>query len=257
MKAAIPPATTLEAAGDYTLNSLLAGNHERVRIFTLGDGRRIALPPYTPPAEGKPVTWKWLGDRIGYIRIENSLGSQKTVAAFNAAAKQLRAARGLVLDLRFTPSGGNTNVAVPILGRFVTTEAAYQRYEGHQFNKGVELDTVPPRGPFTLTAPLVVLVSQWTGSMGEGMAIGLDAIKRGVIVGTKMAGLRGGVKTFTLPNTGVPVSFPVFRIKHIDGTPREDFNPRVVVDLRSATGSDPILAAGLKELHRLMTSASD
>jgi carboxyl-terminal processing protease len=39
----------------------------------------------------------------------------------------------------------------------------------------------------------VVLVGRWTASMGEGMAIGLDAMKRATIVGTRMAGLNGAV----------------------------------------------------------------
>ena len=42
---------------------------------------------------------------------------------------------------------------------------------------------------FPLASPVVVLVDHWTGSMGEGIAIGMDGLKRATIVGTEMAGL--------------------------------------------------------------------
>lgn len=247
--AAMPPATTLEYAGDYVLRLILAGNHERVRVLTLGDGRRIALRPYVRPQSEKLISWRWLDGNIGYIRIENSLGAEETIAAFDAAVEELRDASGLILDLRFTPNGGSTGIAIPILGRFVTQEGAYQLYKGEQFENGLELDTVNPRGPFTIAAPLVALVGRWTGSMGEGMAIGLDALDRATIVGTPMAGLRGGIDEFTLPNTGVRIGLPVFRIFHTKGTPREAFVPTVLIDLTMERGGDPVLNAGVEYLR--------
>jgi carboxyl-terminal processing protease len=47
--------------------------------------------------------------------------------------------------------------------------------------------------------PVVVLVGNWTGSMGEGIAIGFEGIKRAKIVGTKMAGLLGEIYSFETP----------------------------------------------------------
>ena len=251
--AAMPPATMSEYAGDYVLRLLLAGNHERVRILTLADGRRIALPPYVRPQCEKLISWRWLDGKIGYIRIENSLGAEDTIAEFDAAVKERREANGLVLDLRFTPSGGSTGIAIPILGRFVTQGGAYQRYEGKQFEGGFELDTVNPRGPFSLSMPLIALVGRWTGSMGEGIAIGLDALDRATIIGTPMAGLRGGMEDFTLPNTEVRIGLPVFRIFHTNGTPREDFVPSTFVDLSIERGDDPVLTAGVEYLRRAET----
>ncbi len=40
---------------------------------------------------------------------------------------------------------------------------------------------------------LYILVGRWTGSMVEGMAIGFGGMKRGKIIGTKMAGLLGTI----------------------------------------------------------------
>src|SRR6185369_1671308 len=97
-----------------------------------------------------------------------------------------------------------------------------------------------------------VLVDHWTGSMGEGMAVGVDAMARGVVVGTKMASLAGATYTSKLPRTGISFSYPAERLFHIDGTPRHRWAPPVLVDLvgRDEEGRDPILERAL-ELVRL------
>ena len=76
--------------------------------------------------------------------------------------------------------------------------------------------------------------------------------QRATIVGTKMAGLLGGTGEFTLPNTDVPVHFPVERLYHVDGTPREDWKPSVWFDPTDPSGPDTQLAAGLDALKAKM-----
>ena len=92
------------------------------------------------------------------------------------------------------------------MGRLVDREATYQKHALPQEERdtGVRrswLEVVSPRGPFTYTAPVVVLVDHWTGSMGEGIAIGLDGAGRARVVGTRMAGLLGAKAGETLPNS--------------------------------------------------------
>jgi C-terminal processing protease CtpA/Prc len=242
---------------DFTLRTLLAGSHDAARRIALEDAkgatRVVDLPPFVSPNASELVTWRWLNDETGYIRIENSLGDSDTVAAFDAALGKLAKARNLIFDLRNTPSGGNTDVAEPLMGRFISKTAAYQRVfepaAGKHFPKDSWLKTVEPRAP-TVAAQLTVLVSHWTGSMGEGMAIGFDAMKRARIVGTPMARLRGGTESFELPRTGIPVHLPTYRLYHVNGTPREDFVPTINVDLtRAATTGDPILESALAALR--------
>jgi len=85
--------------------------------------------------------------------------------------------------------------------------------------------------------------------MGEGMAIGFDAMNRAQIVGTPMARLCGGTENFELPKTGIPVHLPTYRLYHMNGTPREAFVPSIEVDLtRDRTAGDAILARALKTL---------
>jgi len=101
---------------------------------------------------------------------------------------------------------------------------------------------------------MVVLVNHWTGSMGEGMAIGLDGMHRATVVGTQMAGLNGGIFNLQLPNTGIGVNYAGEKLNHINGKPRENFVPPVSVNLmekRWEHTQDPILEAGYQRLHKL------
>jgi carboxyl-terminal processing protease len=235
---------TLEAR-NYALQALLAGVRGQPRVVTACiqtscEDYKLANPDFLQ--SGKRVTWRKLDGNVGYIRFENSLGDDATVAEFDAAAAALGSAGALIIDLRDTPGGGNTSVAEPILGRFVDKTTAYQKV--YTPGRGWWDRVVEPRGPL-VKAPLYVLVDRWTGSMGEGMAVGFDGMKRGLVVGTRMAGLKGAIEDFKLPNTKVIAKFPVEKLAHLNGTPREDWAPPVLVDQTKYKVPDPILHAAL------------
>jgi carboxyl-terminal processing protease len=232
-------------ADDYTLRVLLAGTHSARRLFTIA-GKTIDLPPHESISASTPLTVRNLEHGIVCLHVENSLGDPALVPAIDAALDAAKDARGLILDLRETPSGGNTGIAEPILGRFIAGTQSYQRVREHDGREYVR--KVTARGA-TVTTPLVVLCSRWTGSMGEGMSIGLDGMKRAAVVGTRMAGLCGATEGITLPKSGIRVFFPVERLYHLDGTPREHWAPPQLVDLATATGDDPILARGVAMLR--------
>jgi len=78
-------------------------------------------------------------------------------------------------------------------------------------------------GEFIYKSPVIVLVNHWMGSMGEGVAIGMDGMKRAGIVGTEMARLIGATSQIKLPNTKIGISFPTEELFHINGTAREKF----------------------------------
>ena len=154
------------------------------RVLELRDGattRKVELPAADQfTGAGAPLESSEIRPGIGYIRFNDSLGDDATVAAFDRALHELRQTRGLVIDLRNTASGGNTSVARGILGRFVQQEQPYQKHvlPSEERETGVRrswLELVSPRGEFTYSQPVVVLVNRWTGSMGEGLAIGFDA----------------------------------------------------------------------------------
>jgi len=228
----------------WAINAAAAGYSgisRTIKYSRAGMVREVTLDDPTPRAEGRLVTLRMLQGHIGYIRIEDSLGNADTVAAFDKALAVLKSARAWVLDLRNTPSGGNTDVAEPVMGRFIAAAQPYQRVipTGEKAYDRI----VPPRGPWTADGPLAVLVGRWTGSMGEGMAIGFDGMSRARVIGSAMAGLAGGTESFVLPGTGIPVRFPTYDLAHIDGTPRHRWLPPLPVQADPGDSSDPALAA--------------
>ena len=97
---------------------------------------------------------------------------------------------------------------------------------------------------------MVILVNHWTGSVGEGIAIGFDALKRATVIGTKMAGLNGANYSFTMPNSKIGFSFPAEKLFHVNGTARECFIPQIHVDMNTDNDEDLILEQALKYLHK-------
>ena len=93
------------------------------------------------------------------------------------------------------------------------------------------VEYVVPRGK-TYKGKLYILVGHWTGSMGEGMAIGFDGMKRAKIMGTKMAGLIGAISGFQMTETKIGYQFPTERLYHVNGTPREDFVQEYILKIQ-------------------------
>jgi carboxyl-terminal processing protease len=86
----------------------------------------------------------------------------------------------IVLDLTDTASGGNTSVARAIMGWFVDKPTSYQMHTCPPRSARPGSPPVDRAGPAAPgkhhDGPVTVRVGRWTGSMGEGLAIGFDAI---------------------------------------------------------------------------------
>jgi carboxyl-terminal processing protease len=214
---------------DYAARVLAAGRRDRPRDLTIRRGGRLKLPNlYGSVAATKPISvTRSSGGAI--IRFNNSLGDQGTITAFDAAMGGLPRMASLILDLRDTPSGGNTSVARAIMSWFVDRPRSYQvhRLPSEERETGIPrqwIEQVLPRaGKYHASMP-VVRVGRWTGSMGEGLAIGFAAFGARV-EGTRMAGLKGAVYDFTLTSSGLTVKFPAERLYMVSGLPREKFVP--------------------------------
>lgn len=214
----------------YAINMLLAGNRNTPRniIVYFINSRRQFLPDIYKPTP-KTTLLNVMKDKSGnsYIKINDALGNTDLIPAFDKALDSLLDSKAITLDLRETPSGGNTTVARGIMGRFITKEMPYQVHEYTEMPSGIVrkwVELASPRGK-TYTGKLIVMVSHWTGSMGEGMAIGFDGMKRGTVVGTRMAGLLGANYSYRLPETNIGYSIPGEILYHINGIPREDYIP--------------------------------
>ena len=229
---------------EWALLVALAGRHETPDIqLTVSRVGTVHKIKYSPSFK-KPETLltSALENGIGYVRINNSLGDTGLVAAFDIALDSMGGAKALILDLRDTPSGGTSTVARGVMGRFVDRERPYQRHEliSESKDTGISriwVEFVAPRTP-TFRAPVVVLVGPWTGSMGEGVAIGLNAARNALVIGAPMAHLLGALGETRLPNTQITVRVPTEKLFHVNGTPRESFVPHPVSATRSDTAKD-------------------
>lgn len=242
-----PPDTAAsEAQRNWALNAAAAGYRDEPRSATIlrdGQSHELTLEGRAVVPPESPLTARMIDGAVGYIRLNDSLGETSTVAAFDAAMDSLRGARFWILDLRDTPGGGSTDIAEPILGRFLSDSAAYQRIrptDGPEWVKVAE-----PHGDWTAEGPVAVLVGRWTGSMGEGLAVGFDGAGRGDVFGSDMARLAGGVETFTLSRTGYPIRIPTYDLAHLNGTPRHVWSPPHNVLADNGDGPDLALQAAL------------
>jgi carboxyl-terminal processing protease len=226
------PVTT-ERAG-FAARILAAGRRDAPRRLELRRGRAaprtVELPNLyqLPHPPRPPVTTRREGGAL-VLRFNDSLGDDGTIAAFDAAMAVAPPRRPLILDLADTPSGGNTIVARAVLGWFVTRATGYQVHNlpAEERRTGIPrqwVEQVLPRPGKRHAAPVRVRVGRWTGSMGEGLAIGFSAL--GVpVVGDPMAGLRGAVYDERLAHSGLVLKLPAERLYTIAGMPRERFSP--------------------------------
>jgi carboxyl-terminal processing protease len=239
---------------EYAANMLLAGRHDTKRSITaVWNGAAHIYHPdsLAIPGYAKIIESRVLPSNIGYIKINNSLGDGSLIKAFDEAVDNLWNTKGLIIDLRETPSGGNSIVARAMMSRFIEKELPYQKHilpsEEKQYGiKRSWIELVSPRGR-TYKKPLDILVNRWTGSMGEGIAIGFDGMKRALIVGDKMAGLLGANYSFTLPETGIGFSIPGEKLFHVNGMRRENFVPGFLV-----SGNESYLDVAVRLLRKKM-----
>jgi C-terminal processing protease CtpA/Prc len=255
-----------EEVRNFALKQVLAGTYLKNRVLEIkqnGKSQIIELEKLNGNLTdhlqyASLLEKKLLPGNIGYIKINNSLGDNGLIKQFDSALLTFKNSSALILDLRETPGGGNSTVARAIMSRFISNESAYQKHvlPNEEKENGIKrswLEIVSPRGPFTYKKNIGVLVNHWTGSMGEGIAIGFDALKRGKLIGTKMAGLNGAISGFSTAGLKIPYSFPTEQLFHVNGTPREKYTPALLIDpmnIKYRNVDDPVLEEALKFLKK-------
>lgn len=203
-------------------------------MLTIADGtgkaRQLTLDSLysIPRPDRPPVTASEAGGAL-MLKLNDSLGDSATIAAFDSAMARARPGQPVIIDLTDTPGGGNTTVARAMLGWFVARPSAYQvhRLPAEERRTGIArqwIEQVLPRPGKHHSGPVTVRVGRWTGSMGEGLAIGFDALGARV-EGTRMAGLLGAIYDHPLPASAIIIKVPTERLYAVDGTPRERFVP--------------------------------
>jgi C-terminal processing protease CtpA/Prc len=249
----------------FALRLLLAGDHLTPRKISARD--QYGVRHFYPDNDGlwlekvqytSRVETAVLGE-IGYIRINNFLFDNELIGDFDSCLNSMIKLRSMIIDLRETPSGGNSTVARAILGRFIDTEKFYQKHELYAEEKQTQVkrswvEIASPRKE-TYQGNVVVIADHWTGSISEGITIAFDGMKRATVIGTPLARLNGAVESFEMPNTKIPFHISTERLFHINGTARETFTPNIEVQVTGQRpGKDVILAEAIEFLKKQMAT---
>ena len=215
----------------YAIDMLFAGTYDVEREITaVENGKSKTYKPVSYRNRDELLYSKIINDKTAYIKINNSLGNNALISEFDKTLDSFFQHKNLIIDLTETPSGGNSTVARAIMGRFTTKLLPYQIHEFDEKEYETKrhwTEFVTPRKEI-YQGNVFVLVGHWTGSMGEGIAIGFDGMERANIIGTKMAGLLGAISNFQMTETKIGFQFPTERLYHINGTPRENYVPTIL-----------------------------
>jgi len=240
-------------------------NTGRHLVFNTGEQQRSFYLPATYKfadlfANGPLLSTTQKG-KIAIIRINNALGNNNLITVFDEAIGQVLDSDAIILDLRNTPSGGNTEVARSIIGHFVDKTQSYQIHEIPSLKREFTvprrfIEQVLPRAPY-FGGPLIVLGGHWTGSMGEGLVIGLDAAANAYTISSNMGDLLGALSNIKLEVSGAQMNFGTESLFHVNGVPRENYIADKTLERsdRDRHGNDPAMVAALKYV-RSMDQAS-
>lgn len=224
---------------EWLLNKVLAGRYSEPRVLTLklktGNELELDLDSIEIRKDKKVLSSR-VQHNIGIIRVNNSLGTKKLSRKFKRELHKLAKTDGLIIDLRNTVDGGDSVVAKPIMANFVKTKQPYQKHE-NKTESWVEF--VNPSNK-QYEKPVIILVGRWTGSMGEGLAIGFEGINRGIVVGTLMERLAGAMNSYKFENSNFGYSLSTEKLYHINGTPREEYIPTVLVKQTSLNSDETL-----------------
>ncbi|WP_276090390.1 S41 family peptidase [Pedobacter sp. JY14-1] len=248
--------TRTAEAWNFALRLALAGNHIDKRKITVKtiSGTRDFFPDQDglllEHIEYPAMVQSKTSHEIDYIKINNFLYDNQLIPRFDSVLNASLEKKALIIDLRETPSGGNTSVARAILGRFISKEQCYQKHElyAEERETGIKrswVEIVSPRG-VTYNGKVVILANHWTGSISEGITIAFDGMKRATVIGTELARLNGAVESFRMPGTKIGFNISTERLYHINGTARECYQPAIKVSMANQhPGDDPILAKAI------------
>lgn len=224
-----------EQAG-FVARILAAGRRDRTTqigvVTKAGTSRKFASPSFYTAKSQQFGVRSYMDGATRVIEINDVLGDSNTIAAFDRQMANVPPGEPLRIDLTNTPSGGNTVIARAIMGWFVTEATPYQvhRLPTEERLTGIArqwVEQVLPRQDKYRSLRPTIRVGRWTGSMGEGLAIGFHAIGAR-IEGGPMAGLLGAIEDIRLPNSGLVIKLPTERLSAVNGTAREKFVPKPI-----------------------------
>lgn len=190
---------------------------------------------------------------MGYIYIPFWGGDMAT--QFDLALERFQDGPGLIIDVRGN-GGGNDQVAEAVIGRLIAQSTTWSKIRlrfGPFWSPWLKR-TVDPRGPWTYTGKVAVLIDGRVYSSNDFFVGELVRSGRAVAVGSPTGGGSGNPARIALPG-GAQVAISRWQESYADGTLIEG-NPteptaRVVPSVADlAAGRDPVLERAIEMLKR-------
>jgi hypothetical protein len=190
-------------------------------------------------------------DGFGYVAVGSLGGDEDTFAKLEQAVVDLLNAPGLIVDVRGN-NGGDERRARRIVGLLTDKPLVYAKSRfrsgpAHSDFGPAHERVVEPAGNSPYKGPVVGLIGPGCISSGEAMAMMVDALPSGTLLGQPTAGASGNPAPLALPN-GVTVSYSRWLNLNPDETHTE--GKGIIPDevIKHDPSGDPTFDAAVKSL---------
>lgn len=189
-----------------------------------------------------------IGDNIGYIKLNQFLGTTANDVDNALTEFSQNNARGVILDMRLNP-GGSLSASVDIASDFL------QEGQLVVYSKGIDKrEDFVAKGPSRDNAfPLIVLVNGGSASASEIVAGAIKDHGRGLVMGDKTFGKASVQRIFQLTNSKAAVKLTVARYFTPNGTNIDKVG--ITPDVKSAwfSRSEQLMQLKLRDHGQLNT----
>jgi len=175
-------------------------------------------------SESGSVEYEILPDNIGYAFLSD-FHEDYLMNEFPIVLEYLKNTKGLIIDIRQKRGGSGGNVEA-VISRFITS--ALERPGFYVLGEEWDLPPYEPKGPFTYTNPIVVIINGSTFSAGEFCTEIMKQLPNVTAIGdTTGGGSAGGsseppnaITEFYLPS-GKMINIGTVDLRRYDGMPWE------------------------------------
>jgi C-terminal processing protease CtpA/Prc len=173
---------------------------------------------------GTSFGWGRFGE-VGYLTIGDWNPARVSAAGLDMALESLRNAPALVIDVRMN-GGGNDAIAMEFAGRFATSALTTEffRFRGGPRHDDFTAPTarrLSPRGPWTFTAPVFLLIGRGVYSSNESFVAAMRELPQVTLVGDTTGGGTGNPALHPLGD-GWQYTVPRWIATTVDGIVIED-----------------------------------
>jgi len=173
--------------------------------------------------ESRSAEYEILPNNIGYVFLSDFHEDYLT-NEFPGILEYLKNTKGLIIDIRQKIGGAFHNIEA-VVTRFMTVPMEMLKY--YRLGELVDLPQFQPRGPFTYTNPVVVLINGSTFSAGEWTTEILKQLTNVTVIGDTTGG--GGVASSNAtPESVGEYKLPSGKIVYIGTEYFERYNGQLI-----------------------------